>query len=180
LLTLQDAGMDVTEVKAGVRFSTSDVGNAMVYASPFYVVNGVKWTLGKGCGCRHDGKGCVELFAGELDKLGMLFKESEERVEELGNTFIKYPAGCLQRICEEKAKTLPRKAATKVIDDTLVEFSGKTCYAIDIFAKLNEIVDEANKIKQLTPTQLVNFTEEVSKLMYLDYEAYDIPYAEPK
>lgn len=34
-LKLNDAGADISELKAGIRFSTSDIGASKVYASVF-------------------------------------------------------------------------------------------------------------------------------------------------
>lgn len=177
-LVLENMGIKVESLKAGVRFSTSDVGNAMVYAAPFYVLNGIKIQLGRGCGCRHDGNGSVETFKEEIKKLGMQFKESEDRIEELGNMDIKYPAGCLQHILDKKAKTLPRKIAQSVLEKALVDYSGgKKATAIDIYILLNDVIEEAKKKKALTPTQIINMSEEVSKLIYINYSDYDLPYS---
>ena len=43
-LKLNDAGADISELKAGIRFSTSDIGASKVYASVFYDADGVRTT----------------------------------------------------------------------------------------------------------------------------------------
>ena len=43
---------------------------------------------------------------------------------------------------------------------------------------LSSMVETQAVIKPMTPTQRVNFSEEVSKLLNFDYEKYDVPYIE--
>ena len=109
-------GVDVQSLTAGIYYCTSDVGNAAMSAYPFYTLNGTRFRLGKGVGIRHEGDACIAKFSKELKKLGMLFKEAEDMVEELGNTTITHPAGCLQQIIE-KHKWIPRKSACKVLEE---------------------------------------------------------------
>ena len=47
-LKLNDAGAKISKLKAGIRFSTSDVGLSKVYATIFYDADGIRTTLEQG------------------------------------------------------------------------------------------------------------------------------------
>lgn len=177
MFTLLNAGMkDVKSVKAGVRFTTSDVGFSKVSAAPFYDVNGVRIRLGKPVEIRHDKGNTKEEFLKKLQSIGMLFKESEEQVELLGNTDIHYPAGCLQHILmDRKLNSLPKGLVDEMIESLTVNPSqGDT--AIGIFLLINDIFEKAVATKQPNPTTYINMSEDIAKLLFLDYSAYDKPY----
>ena len=67
-LKLNDAGADISELKAGIRFSTSDIGASKVYASVFYDADGVRTTCNSGIALEHKNgminrkKECDELI----------------------------------------------------------------------------------------------------------------------
>lgn len=109
----------------------------------------------------------------------MLFKEAEDTVEKLGNTNLKYPAGCLQQIIENN-NWLPAKAAKMELEDAVTLYgNGKeSATAFDVYLMVAHIIETQAVIKPMTPTQRVNFSEEVSKLLNFDYEKYDVPYIE--
>lgn len=159
-----------TSVKAGVRFSTSDIGGSCVTAAPFYDIDGVRTRLGKPLVLSHDRGHKVEDFIKLLDGLAMVFKESEDRVEELGNTEIKHPRGCFMHILDKNPSL---KADSEDIAANLDVLYPSGCTAIDIYIMLNRIVDERNKRKPLSPTQLINLSEAIAKLMLIDYHEYD-------
>ena len=87
-LALNDAGGHVKTLKAGIRFSTSDVGMGKVYATLFYDANGTRMALSGRIELEHDGDSTTDKFKTQLQDLGIMFKESEEQIELLGNTDI--------------------------------------------------------------------------------------------
>ena len=54
----------------------------------------------------------------------------------------------------------------------------KSATAFDVYLMVAHIIETQAVIKPMTPTQRVNFSEEVSKLLNFDYEKYDVPYIE--
>lgn len=176
---LAQFGADVTKLRCGVYYCTSDVGNACMSAFPFYELNGTRFRLGKGITLRHEGDASIAKFSELLKGLGMLFKEAEDTVEKLGNTNLKYPAGCLQQIIENN-NWLPAKAAKKELEDAVALYGNgkKSATAFDVYLMVAHIIETQAVIKPMTPTQRVNFSEEVSKLLNFDYEKYDVPYIE--
>ena len=208
--TLESAGKAVSVLNAGVRFVTSDAGSSMMRVSAFISVDGVKATIGKPIGIRHDiskmdkdkkksdyeyvatiGGDGTELpeteaaqeagmarFADEVKRIGSVFKECEDQVEELGNTIINNPAGCFQHIVLAD-KSLPMGIAKEVADELDQSYRG-CASAIDIFFALNDMVERANAKKPMSPTQYISLTEAVAETLFIDYTAYDQPLTEWK
>ena len=56
---LAQFGADVTKLRCGVYYCTSDVGNACMSAFPFYELNGTRFRLGKGITLRHEGDASI-------------------------------------------------------------------------------------------------------------------------
>lgn len=166
---LQEYNISVTTVKAGVRFTTSDVGNSCLAAAPFYDIDGLRVRLGKPISLSHDKGHTISQFVEKLSMMALVFKECEDRIEELGNISIKHPKGCFLHILDEN-RTL--RSGSEGIADTLDATFPAGCNAIDIYLALNQIVEVRNQ-RGITPTQLINLTETISKLMFLDYTVYD-------
>ena len=171
-LLLESFGMNVNTLSAGVQFTTSDIGNSMMQAAPYYVVDGLKVRLGKPVGIRHDKGKKMHDFKNELQKLGMLFKEAEDQVEKLGNTDIFNPELCFTNIIDAH-KTL-KYGSDEVLEEIKTDYPvGTSCTAVDIFFYLNKIIEVRNAKKAMTPTQMINLSEEIAKLMYIDFKVYD-------
>lgn len=168
---LNNAGADISTLKAGIRFSTSDTGSSCVFANVFYVADGIRTSLGDGIAIRHIGDASVEKFGHAMENLGMVLKESEERIEQLGNTAISDVAGCLEKIC--KVYTfLPKSVSETVIEDIRIRFPhGGT--AIDVYLALNDIIERHSQINVLTPTRYLDLCEQVAKLMKLPFAKID-------
>lgn len=167
---LSEYGVSAKTVKAGVRFSTSDVGNSCVTAAPFYDLDGARIRLGKPICLSHDKGHSIEQFIKMLNGLAMVFKENEDLVEKLGNTQIKHPGGCFLHIID-KNRSL-RSGSEDLADELDAEFPAG-CTAIDVFLALNKIVEVRNSRKELNPTQLINLTETIAKLLLINYTDYD-------
>ena len=170
-LALNDAGADVQSLKAGVRFTTSDIGYSALRVTFFYEADGIRTMLDGGITLEHKGENGLDRFSTELFSLGSLFKDAEERIEELGNTDINDVAGCIARI-REKYTFLPKKAADDVENKARAKFvSGGT--AIDVYLALNEIIQLHAAQETLSPTRYINLSEQVAKLMKLPYDKID-------
>ena len=167
---LSEYGVSAKTVKAGVRFSTSDVGNSCVTAAPFYDLDGARIRLGKPICLSHDKGHSIEQFIKMLNGLAMVFKENEDHVEKLGNTQIKHSGGCFLHIID-KNRSL-RSGSEDLADELDAEFPAG-CTAIDVFLALNKIVEVRNSRKELNPTQLINLTETIAKLLLINYTDYD-------
>lgn len=166
---LEKAGKRVSEVKAGFMFYTSDVGESSVTASMYYNIDGKKVLLGKAVKMAHKGEASVDKFAESLEDMGQLFKDGEERIEELGNTPILHPAETLLAI-REKNTWLP-KAIVESLADGLRLTTDAT--AIDVYLALNEAIENKRQAENLAPETYINLCEQVAKLLYLPYAKID-------
>lgn len=170
-LTLNNAGADISELKAGIRFSTSDIGASKVYASIFYDADGVRTTCGSGVFLEHKGEASPERFAESCKSLGMMFKESEELIEQLGNITLSNIADVVQEICENYS-FFPKAISEKVEEELRLQYpTGGT--AIDAYLALNDIVQRYAEENKLSPTRYLNMSEQVAKLMHLPFEKID-------
>lgn len=166
-LKLNDAGAHISSLKAGIRFSTSDVGLSKVYASIFYDADGIRTTLGSGIEMEHKGDASPEKFEAKMEDLGLLFRECEERIEELGNIPIRNLAGCVREI-REVFTFLPKATAEEVETELQLKYpNGGT--AIDVYLALNDIIQRHTKTTNASPTRYLNLSEQVAKLMNLPY-----------
>ena len=163
------------EVKAGVRFSTSDIGASKVKATPFFDICGTTLIMGKPCEISHLAQKTVDDFANAVMSLNAAFKENEDQIERLGNTDIKYPTDCLQNIIKKHPLFV---SCSEDAIDTLKVLPKGTATAIDVYLAFNQIILTKNQKKALSPTQLVNLSEEAAKLMFIDYGVYDHFYVE--
>lgn len=168
-LILEKGGKKVDKVEAGVVFYTSDVGDSSVTASIYYKVDGKKIQLGESVRMPHKGDASVEKFRGHLKNMGRLFKEGEERIEELGNIPILHPSEVLLTI-RESNPWLP-KAITTAVAEELKLLTDAT--AIDVYIALNEIIDRKKSMEGMSPEAYINLCEQVAKLLYFPYGQVD-------
>lgn len=170
-LKLNDAGADISELKAGIRFSTSDIGASKVYASVFYDADGVRTTCNSGIALEHKGEASPQLYTESCKQLGMVFKESEELIEKLGNMNISDVAGVVQEI-RENYSIFPKGISEKVEAELRIQYPGGGT-AIDVYLALNDIIQRYSEENKISPTRYLNLSEQVAKLMHLPFERID-------
>lgn len=170
-LKLNDGGADISELKAGIRFSTSDIGASKVYASVFYDADGVRTTCNSGIALEHKGEASPQSYAESCKQLGMVFKESEELIEKLGNMNISDVAGVVQEI-RENYSIFPKGISEKVEAELRIQYPGGGT-AIDVYLALNDIIQRYSEENKISPTRYLNLSEQVAKLMHLPFERID-------
>lgn len=178
-LLLESYGADVGKIRAGVRVSTSDVAEAAFRFSPFFEINGARVRLGKPLEVIHFVKNTVESVKEKtLPQIGMLLKESEDEVEKLGNIDIHFPAGCLQHVVLEK-HPLSYEDIKDALDDMSIEYPNG-CKAIDVYLKITEIAEYkvSKNANTFGPAKTVKLFEDIAKLIFCDYKAFDKPLAD--
>ena len=171
-LKLNDAGADFTELKAGIRFASSDIGMSKVYASVFFDANGIRTTLGKAVAMEHKGEASVEMFQDMLKDLGTCLKECEEEIERLGNMGIQDISGCVEAICEAYPGIFPKAVSETVIDELKISYTVPGT-AVDVYLALNDIIQRHCQINEVTPTRYLGLCEQVSHLMKLPFDKID-------
>lgn len=176
MFAMQQAGIDqIKEVKAGIRFTTSNVGTSKMRARLFLVINGSDVMFGKAIGEAHETGSSIEGFGSKLPQVDALFSEAEEKVEELGNTPIQFPGSCFRYMAEKAGFSATFSA--KKAEDISAKYSSAT--AIDIYLELNASIEEALAGKK-TAKNFVTFSENVASLLFVDFKAFDKPYVEMK
>ena len=169
-LLLEDAGMKVETLKAGVRFSTSSVGYSAVKASCFYLADKVRFSLGSGIYMEHSGNASIDEFTSRLQLLGNCFKENEKRIEELGNMDIAN-IGKVLRAIREKYTVLSRSITDDVAKEYETTFAAGGATGIDVYMALNEIIQR--QANGASPTTYINLYEMVERMMRLPFAAID-------
>ena len=170
LEALRDAGARISELKAGIRFSTSDVGMGKVYATLFYDADGVRTSLGGRIELVHEGDATPAKFGNLISGLGMLFKESEEQIERLGMMELTDAAETLRKIAA-KYTFFPKNITEEVANELECIKDGST--AIDVYLAMNDIIQRHAKKQNLSPTRYINACEQVAKLMHLPFSRID-------
>lgn len=170
-LRLNDSGSDIKSLNAGIQFSTSDVGLSKVYANVFYNIDGIKVPIGDGIAIEHKGDASPEKFRNAMENLGMVLKECEDRIEQLGNIDIKDVAGCVAQI-REAYTFFPTKIAEAVENDCKAQFP-KGGTGIDVYLALNDIIGRHVASSDLSPTRYLALFEQVAKLIKLPFDKID-------
>jgi len=112
--------------------------------------------------------GCsIDDFKKKLKWIGNILKENEDVIENLGNTEILHPAGCLQHILEEM-NMISSKDKKKALEDMQTLYPD-TCTAIDVYLMLSSIVS----FEERSPRTVVNMTEEIAEMQFRNFKLYD-------
>ena len=171
-LQLNDHGSNINTLKAGVQFSTSDVGLSSVCANIYFECDGIKMFL-DGIKMPHKGANTsIPKFCELMDSFGMILKECENRIEELGNMDINNVAFVIQEIADSNPGIFPTKVTGEVLEDVSLKCSeGGT--GIDVYLGLNDIITRHNSENKLSPTRYLQLTEQVVKLIKLPFDKID-------
>ena len=75
---------------------------------------------------------------------------------------------------------MPAKASKAVLEEALRKYGNgaKSATAFDMYLMVADIIEVQSTLKALTPTQRVNFADDVAKLLNYDYVKHDVPYVE--
>lgn len=142
-----------------------------MYASVFYDADGVRTTCNSGIALEHKGEASPQSYAESCKQLGMVFKESEELIEKLGNMNISDVAGVVQEI-RENYSIFPKGISEKVEAELRIQYPGGGT-AIDVYLALNDIIQRYSEENKISPTRYLNLSEQVAKLMHLPFERID-------
>lgn len=141
------------------------------HASVFYDADGVRTTCNSGIALEHKGEASPQLYTESCKQLGMVFKESEELIEKLGNMNISDVAGVVQEI-RENYSIFPKGISEKVEAELRIQYPGGGT-AIDVYLALNDIIQRYSEENKISPTRYLNLSEQVAKLMHLPFERID-------
>lgn len=164
-LKLNDYGCNITSLRAGVQFSSSDVGLSSVRANVFIICDGIHMVLG-GVSMPHKGDASIEKYHDCFDDFGLILQEMEDKVEKLGNMDITNVRETVQIIAEKYPQIFPIKAR----DEVLTDLSTGAGTGMDIFIALNDIVDRHIKQNEVSPTRYLQITEQVYSFINIPFD----------
>ena len=157
----------VIGIRAGIRFSSSDLGLSSVFLSMFLEINGISMPLGTGIQMEHKGdKASVEVFEEKCGELGSVLQANEDRIEELGNMDVKDVPGVVATLVKKNA-FLPKKAAEKVLEDLRLQMTSGT--GIDVYLALNQIIQVHSTMQKVSDERFLAMSEGVAKLIHTDF-----------
>lgn len=167
-LKLNDTGADIHSLRAGVQFCTSDTGCSAVKANVFITIDGTTLSL-NGISINHKAEELVNDFENSLEKFGEILKESEERIEELGNMDISNISEMVEMITDFYSAIFPSKISTEVISELQIRYpNGGT--AVDVYLALADIVDRHIRANDLSLTRRLDLSEQVAALIHLPFD----------
>lgn len=170
-IKLNNMGNNINTLKAGIQFSTSDIGLSSVTVNIFFDCDGIRMFLA-GINIPHKGDTSIEKFANRMEEFDMILKESEERIEILGNMEINNVASVVEQIAQEYNSVFPQKTTFEVVNELKLKFpSGGT--GIDVYLGLNDIINRHNILNILTLSRYLSLLEDVAKLIKLPFDKID-------
>ncbi len=168
---LNDHGANIRDLKAGVRFITSDIGMSAVRANIVLTIDGSDIML-NGIAMEHKGGATIEKWETLLnDHFAQLLKEQEERIEVLGNTDIANIPFVVKEITDNNVSIFPSKISEEVIQELEIKFPitvGGT--AIDCYLALNEIINRHYKNNKLSIGRYLMLADKVASMINLPYD----------
>lgn len=169
---LEELGSRATEVKSGIDFLTSDIGDTNASAYPYFLINGKKMRCEKGVSIKHMGKKTALDFERKLPQMNAMFKKDMERMEELTKIIVNFPDDCFRSVAKNFG--LPKKISVRIAA-RFNELYPETCSAFDVYFHMHEILD-AYKDEKSSIVNILKVQESVASTLYADYVKHDSPF----
>ena len=168
---LNENGADVHELSTSVQFITSDTGDSAVWVNLVYKIDSARVVI-KGINMEHKGEASEEKFIESLKSFAKVLEESEEKIEELGNTDIKNIPETYKKIISKYSTVFPEKVSKEVYEELLINFpNGGT--AMDVFLALNDTITRHLKSSNASIERTLLMTDQIAKLINLPFEKSD-------
>ena len=167
----EQLGVKVDSLECYARYTTSDTTNAQMGGTIYYKLNDSTIRLADKLGVDHKGDVSILDFKKRIDDIGMLLKESEDAVERLGNIDLQFPSDCLKNALI-KVKLLNKFGQDAVTESVL---SKNIVTALDVVLKCSEVLTTTATSHKWTATQIINASEEVTKLLNAKFDSLDRP-----
>ena len=120
----------------------------------------------------HKGEASEEKFIESLKSFAKVLEESEEKIEELGNTDIKNIPETYKKIISKYSTVFPEKVSKEVYEELLINFpNGGT--AMDVFLALNDTITRHLKSSNASIERTLLMTDQIAKLINLPFEKID-------
>jgi hypothetical protein len=122
----------------GIRFSTSDTGDASAKIAALLLGLQHPIHIGGMVSVKHRGEAKIEDFQGSLDMLFAQFNDSIKQLEHLMNVYLDYPVNAMVSVC--KKLSMPKKAALEAVGMFEASYGGGPATAHDVFMAMQEIM----------------------------------------
>ena len=155
----------------GIRFLTSDTGVASAKVSAMLFGSDMPILIGGCVEVDHRHQRTVSDFDAALDQLFVRFGDTVKKLQELTVVHLDYPVNAMSRVC--KKLSLPKKEALEAIRMFETTNGDQPATAHDVFVAMQEIVFTLHS-KKTPQSKLLTLQENLSRAMYLDWEAYDL------
>lgn len=156
-----------------IKFSSSDTGVSSARCSAYLVGNGAPISIGSALELEHKGKASVAHFGTKVEQLFAQFDKSLARLEKLLDIYVQHPISCMERVC--KHLKLPKKASLEAIAQFEIVNGDNPCTAHDIYEAMQEIVFlYRTSDKTVSPSTILNYEENVSRALFIDWDKFDI------
>lgn len=167
------SGIDVSQMFTTARLISSDTGNAGANIYPYLQSATRMLAVGKPISLTHKNGHTIEDFKHNVEQVVSMFKDSEEKLEQMGNTSVKHPAGMIQRIAKQcgLSKKLSVEAAV-----TFEGMFGAIATQLDVWWEINDIYENGNKSDKLSESRKISIQESIARICFSDMSEYDIPF----
>lgn len=168
-------GISIAGMYTTVRLISSDIGESGANIYPCLQSATRYISIGKPLSLTHKNNHTIMDFKDNVAKVVSMFKESAEKIEELGKITLKHPDGCLLRMAKQCG--LSKKYSCERAPEFASLF-GHSATFVDAWWELNDIYDKmiaADKI--VNPTKQIQLQEAVARVIFsADVSEYDIPF----
>ena len=156
--------------KPMLRMITSDVGLSGANILPVFRNSiGQEMALGTPLSLTHNNRHSVEDFEKNLRQITAMFREAKDKLEEMTRKKIKHPAGCLKVIAKKCG--LPKKLTCNEAE--AFEAMYQSCYEIDVYQKLYELLDEYSNEVTITEARYMDIQESIARIVFTNMSEYD-------
>ena len=154
------------------KLVSSDVGASGANIYPCIVAAGREIMIGSCLSLTHKDGHTVSQFTENVMKVFSLFKDATEKLEQMENTGVANPAGCLLRLAKQVglSKKLSIEASVE-----LEGMYGDTATQVDVFWYLQDVYA---KMAEDIPSESrkVMLQENIARVCFGDMGAYDLPF----
>lgn len=171
---LSELGRQIKTIGSGICFVTSDTGDANATAYPYFTIDNCRLKCGNPVSVKHMGKKTAADFQKQLPKLDAMFKNNLNKIQELTNIIIRYPADCFRAVASQEK--LPKKICMKIADRIANDYPD-TCTAFDIYYHMHEVCDMYQAEDGTSIVNILRIQNAVAATLYVNYTALDAPFA---
>lgn len=154
------------------KLVSSDVGASGANLYPCIVIGGREFMVGSCLSLTHKDGHSIADFAENVQKVFSLFKDATAKLEEMENTPVANPAGCLMRLAKQAG--LSKKLSIEAGQE-LEGMYGDTATQVDVFWYLQDVF---SKMEPDIPNESrkIMLQENIARTCFGDMSAYDLPF----